>query len=135
MGDEGMRYLYYPDDDECCACCDAAAGCGSVFPEWVTPAEYLGAVHVDDLDLYSWNVKGLSDNFYKETQGVEPLDRIPQRIDMGSISNMQFYPSTFLKTIDPETFNLPEKCLAKKKCPLSSICRALSGDDFDSQFL
>ena len=58
------RYLYYPDESDCCYCCNAAAGCGLLKPDWLNDAEFKGNVTYTFQDgstteAYKWEKDGL----------------------------------------------------------------------------
>lgn len=56
---DGIRYLYYPDNNECCACCEAKHGCGILRQDWLSGAEFVGEVVINGVEAFQWNKAGL----------------------------------------------------------------------------
>ncbi|CAE7488218.1 unnamed protein product, partial [Symbiodinium sp. KB8] len=66
----GKRYLWYPQLQHCCFCCDDAAGCGTLVPDWIgnSDGSYQGQVRTPTGVLADkWLVKGLQSNYWYQT--------------------------------------------------------------------
>ena len=61
----GVRYLFWPALGDCCSCCNDAAGCGIVLPNWVNAdnGTYMGQKSVNTTYysglVDSWLAKGI----------------------------------------------------------------------------
>jgi hypothetical protein len=120
----GTRYLHYPEIDYCCACCNQAAGCGLVVPDWIQKSNgtYAGRVTTSrGVTADKWSIKGLQSNYWYQTPAGAPveLDQDPDDYQYFDASKYSTAP------IPASTFDLPsQQCT--QKCPLFSICTLLS---------
>lgn len=116
----GTRYLWWPKLNDCCSCCDAAAGCGILRPDWIgrSNGTYEGRVttafgYVAD----KWLVKGLQSNYWYQTPAGAPVE-----LDQDPDDFQYFDPNKYSTgSIPSSTFDLPSPSCSSK-CSLFSIC-------------
>lgn len=117
----GKRYLWFPKLDYCCDCCDEAAGCGTLQPDWIKNSQnsYLGQVTTSTGVLADkWLVKGLQSNFWYQTPdtgAAVELDQSPDDVQWWNPEKWSTAP------IPSSIFGLPT-ATCSQKCPLLSIC-------------
>lgn len=116
---DGLRYLIFPTLKSCCACCTADSGCGTIRPDWLNGATFIGYNTTGSVKYQVWDKKGLQDNYYWQVDDTQA----PYIIDQRPNDLMVFDVSTFKKgPIDPSVFALPSYCSKDHKCPLVSVC-------------
>eukprot|EP00775_Hariotina_reticulata_P005294 gene5294-5529_t len=113
----GQRYLIFPQLGQCCRCCDAAAGCGILDPNWLAEAEYIGQVWMQGQLAYEWAIRGLQPNQYYATADEAA---VPLQLDQQPNDYITFHPGSFSKgPLAPSTFHLPPGA-CQDRCPLTS---------------
>jgi hypothetical protein len=115
---DGLRYLVFPSKNSCCMCCTAEEGCGTIRPDWLSNATFIGYNTTDSVKYQVWDKKGLQDNYYWQVDATQ----VPYVIDQQPNDLMVFNVSSFTKTVDPSVFALPSYCSKDHKCPLISVC-------------
>jgi hypothetical protein len=77
---DGMRYLWWPQLSFCCKCCNSAAGCGVVVPNWMqlVNATYQGSMTVNTPNYNGnadeWLAMGLQSNYWYQTADAQPVE-------------------------------------------------------------
>ncbi|XP_075264311.1 uncharacterized protein LOC142356249 [Convolutriloba macropyga] len=127
---DGNRYLYYPEKEDCCFCCNAAAGCGVLKPDWLDGAKFIGNVSFTLPDgsstyVYKWEQDGLQSNYYFETTESNPVDRVMLEIEQDP-NEFMYYDTDRALSVDSSKLELPSICSVKKSCSTLSVCTALS---------
>ena len=117
----GKRYLWYPQLQHCCFCCDDAAGCGTLVPDWIgnSDGSYQGQVRTPTGVLADkWLVKGLQSNYWYQTPvtgAAVGLDQQPNDVQWWNPERWTTQP------IPSSIFALPSSTCSQK-CALFSIC-------------
>jgi hypothetical protein len=118
----GNRFLYYSSLNKCCFCCNAANGCGMLFPGWMANATYIDTEIHNGVMTYKWDKKGLQDNFIYETVGSVPVNRVTVSIYQVSDDDMEFGARSL--TLPAGILNLPSICNLNTNCE-TAACSAL----------
>jgi len=118
----GNRYIYYSALNVCCFCCNAANGCGMLFPTWMANATYIDTEVHNGVQTYKWNKPGLQSNYIYETVGSVPVNRVTVSIYQVSDDDMEFGARS--TTLPNGILNLPSICTLSKTCS-TGACEAL----------
>lgn len=101
-------------------CCTAESGCGTVRPDWLSDAKFVGYNDTGSVKYQVWDKAGLQNNYYWQVDGG---NQAPYIIDQQPNDLMVFDTSSYKPgPIDPSVFALPSYCSASQKCPLFSVC-------------
>ena len=121
----GDRYIHYPKLNECCYCCSAEHGCGILRRDWLSGAKFLGEVEYKGYSAYKWDKAGLQSNYYFETVGENPEDRIMLDMDQTPNDDQSFDPLTWSLTFNDSLLELPSICKKSNTCSFASTCTAV----------
>ena len=58
----------FPAKRYCCYCCNSEHGCGITRPDWLNEAKFNGTEKIDGEDFEKWEIKGLQENYYYNSQ-------------------------------------------------------------------
>ena len=118
----GNRFIYYAQKNVCCYCCNSAAGCGMLFPGWMTNASYVDTEVHNGVKTYKWNKPGLQSNYIYETIDPTPTNRVTVSIYQVSDDDMEFGARS--STLPSGILNLPSICSLNTLCQ-TGACKAL----------
>ena len=110
----GNRYLYYPELNQCCYCCNSTSGCGVLFPGWMQDSTYIDTEIHNGVLTYKWFKQGNEENFFWETTGGVPTNRVTIAINQVTEDDMDFGPRS--STFPADAFNLPGICTLSTTC-------------------
>lgn len=122
---DGNRYLDFPAKNSCCLCCNEAAGCGVVVPNWLvlSNATYQGQQMMNGYLSDVWMAMGLQANYWYQTVNTAK----PVQLNQVPDDNMTFVTNQYnVGPIPDQMFTIPSYC--EPKCPALSICSFLNGE-------